>query len=221
MAVDGAVVDIDVFAVGRIDQLVATFHHAGPRRQGLHQQKLGDGELDVLRVPGALVLGVIEHELAAYHDAGGRGAGALGARNLVAAQQGADALKQQALAERLLDVVVGAEAQAHQFVDFLVLRGEEDYRHGAAGAQPLQQFHPVHPRHLHVEHREIDRARGQALQCAFAVGVGADQIALLLQRHGDTGEDVAVVVDQRNGLLGADVATWTFLPLAFAPGAFA
>ena len=51
----------------------------------------------------------------------GRGARALGAAGLVAAQQGADALQQQALAERLGDVVVGAEAQAHQLVDFLVL----------------------------------------------------------------------------------------------------
>src|SRR5271156_1305424 len=90
VAVDGAVVNVDVFAVGGVDKLVATFHHSGPRRQRLDQQELGDGELDVLAAPGALVLGIVQHQLAAHHYAGGRGAGALGARDLVAAQQGAD-----------------------------------------------------------------------------------------------------------------------------------
>ena len=42
-----------------------------------------------------------------------------------------------------------------------------------------------------------------ALQRAFAVGVGADLEALLLQGHGDAGEDVAVVIDQGDGLLHA------------------
>ena len=134
-------------------------------------------------LPGALVLGLVQRQVAAHHHAAGRGAGAFRAAGLVAAQQGADALDQQALGERLGDVVVGAEAQAHQFVHLLVLGGEEDHRHGAALAQPLQQFHAVHARHLDVEHGEVDRAGVQALQGAFAVGVGADLEALLLQRH--------------------------------------
>src|ERR1039458_3547088 len=31
VAVDGTVVDIDVLAIGAVDELVAAFHHAGPR----------------------------------------------------------------------------------------------------------------------------------------------------------------------------------------------
>ena len=62
-----------------------------------------------------------ERQIAARHHAARRGAGALRAAGLVAAQQGADALDQQALAERLGDVVVGAEPQAHQLVHLLVL----------------------------------------------------------------------------------------------------
>src|SRR5208337_4579289 len=65
VAVDRAVVDIDILAIGGVDELVAAFHHAGPRRQRLHQQELGDRELDVLAAPGALVLGVVQHQLAA------------------------------------------------------------------------------------------------------------------------------------------------------------
>ena len=131
---------------------------------------------------------------------------------LVAAQQGADALDQQALAERLGDVVVGAEAQAHQLVHLLVLGGEEDHRHRAALAQPLQQLHAVHARHLDVEHRQVDRPGVQALQRAFAVGIGADLEALLLQRHRHAGEDVAVVVDQGDGLLHALFGRPPWLP---------
>ena len=201
MAIDGAVIDVDVLAIGRVDELVAALYHAGPRRQRLYQQKLGDRELDVLAMPGALVLGLIQRQLAAHHHAAGRGAGAFRAAGLVAPQQGADALDQQALGERLGDVVVGAEAQAHQLVHLLVLRGEEDHRHRAALTQLLQQLHAVHPRHLDVEHGEIDRAGVHALQGAFAVGVGADLETFLLQRHLDAGQDVPVVVDQGDGLL--------------------
>ncbi len=201
MAVDGAVIDVDVLAVGGIDELVAALDHAGPGRERLDQQELGHRELDGLAVPGALVLGLVERQLAAHHDPARRRAGALRAARLVAAEQGADALDQQALAERLGDVVVGAQPKPHQLIDLLVLAGEEDHRHGAAAAQALQQLHAVHARHLHVEHGEIDGTREQPLQRALAVGVGADREAFLLERHADRGQDVAVVVHQRDRVL--------------------
>src|SRR5580704_15977927 len=43
VAVDGAVIDINVLAIGGVDKLVTAFHHAGARRQRLDQQELGDG----------------------------------------------------------------------------------------------------------------------------------------------------------------------------------
>src|SRR3546814_19791927 len=52
VAVDRAVVDIDVVVIGRIHQLVARFHDAGPLRQRLQDQELGDGLCDGLAVPG-------------------------------------------------------------------------------------------------------------------------------------------------------------------------
>ena len=147
------------------------------------------------------MLGFVQRQLAAHdHAAGGR-AGAFRLAGLVAAQQGTNTLQQQTLAEWLGDVVIRAQTQAHQLVHLLVLGGQEDHRHGGACAQTLQQFHPIHARHLDVQHRQIGRPRGQTMQRAFAIGVGADQKTFLLQRHRDTGQDIAVVVDQRDGLL--------------------
>src|SRR5947208_13085034 len=39
VAVDGAVVDIDLVVIGRIHQRITAFHHAGARRQGLQNQE--------------------------------------------------------------------------------------------------------------------------------------------------------------------------------------
>src|ERR1700761_2583012 len=51
VAVDGAVVDIDLIVVGGVHQVVAAFDEARALRQGLQQKKLRDGQLDRLVVP--------------------------------------------------------------------------------------------------------------------------------------------------------------------------
>src|SRR3954447_24601788 len=53
VAVDRAVVDVDVLAVGRVHQLIAVFDMAGAVRQRLEDQKLGYGQFDRLAAPGA------------------------------------------------------------------------------------------------------------------------------------------------------------------------
>src|SRR5215472_12171578 len=42
VAVDGAIIDIDVLAIGGVHQLVAALDMAGTRRERLQDQKLGD-----------------------------------------------------------------------------------------------------------------------------------------------------------------------------------
>src|SRR5579871_5182777 len=44
VAVDGAVVDVDLIIVGRVHQVVAALHEPRTLRQRLQQQELGDGE---------------------------------------------------------------------------------------------------------------------------------------------------------------------------------
>src|SRR5271163_3360499 len=52
VAVDGAVVDIDLIVISRVHQGVAALHHAGAARQRVQDQKLGDGERHRLILPG-------------------------------------------------------------------------------------------------------------------------------------------------------------------------
>ncbi len=121
----------------------------------------------------------IEQQLAALDH---RLALAAAARQLAAAQQRADALDQQALRERLLDVVVGAHAQAQHLVDLVVLGGEEDHRHGALLPELAEQLHAVHARHLDVEDGEVGGMLGEPAQRLGAVGVGAHLETLGLER---------------------------------------
>jgi hypothetical protein len=161
VAVDGAVVDIDLIVIGHVHQLIAAFHEAGPLRQRLQQQELGHGQRHVLPFQvtawrsGSIVSSPRTITLAFLgrrrrrREAGDR---------LLPAQQRADALDQQTLRERLLDVVVGAHAQAQHLVDLVVLGGQEDHRHRGFLAQPLQQVHAVHARHLDVEDGHVRQA---------------------------------------------------------------
>src|SRR5215469_14905407 len=55
VAVDGAIVDVDVLAVSAVHQLVAAFDVAGPDSERFQDQEFGDREVDVLGLPGALV----------------------------------------------------------------------------------------------------------------------------------------------------------------------
>src|SRR5690348_10119955 len=46
VAVDGAIVDIDVLAIGAVHELVPALHMAGPQRQRFEDEELGDREID-------------------------------------------------------------------------------------------------------------------------------------------------------------------------------
>ena len=65
-------------------------------------------------------------------------------------------------------------------------------------AQPAEQLHPVHLRHLDVEHAKVGRIVGERLQRRRAVRIDAGDEAFGLERDRHRGQDVAVVVDQRD-----------------------
>src|ERR1700761_4464341 len=70
VAVDGAVVDIDLVVIGRIHQRVAALHHAGTGRERLQDQEFGDGQGHRLVLPGASVALGIHPEQAAVERLG-------------------------------------------------------------------------------------------------------------------------------------------------------
>ncbi len=106
-----------------------------------------------LAVPGASVAQGVEGQLPAQHHLVGFGL-RLGVL-LASAQNGPDALEKEALAERLLDEVIGAEGEAEDLVDLLILGGEEDDRKTVLFAQGPQQLKAVHSRHFDVENGEL------------------------------------------------------------------
>ncbi len=118
-----------------------------------------------------------------------------------APQDRLDALDDEALRKGLRDIIVGAHLEAEQLVDLLVLRRQEDYRHRRLLANAAQKLHAVHARHLDVENAEIGGFFGQRFECRNAVSVGANLVALGLQRHPQRGEDVPLVVDECDGAL--------------------
>jgi len=96
--------------------------------------------------------------------------------------------------------IVGAHGEAERLVELVVLGGQEDHRHRAMLADPAQQLHSVHLRHLDVEHREIRRILADRLQGDGRIGVDARHEPLGLKGDRDRREDVAVVIDQRDYL---------------------
>src|SRR5437868_10919565 len=55
VTVDGAVVDIDIIAIGDVEQLVARFYDPWPLGQRFEDHKLGDGQANNAFVPQHLV----------------------------------------------------------------------------------------------------------------------------------------------------------------------
>jgi len=72
-----------------------------------------------------------------------------------------DPCQQLTLIERLDDVIVGPELEAHGTIRVVGHSGEHDDRHMRCGAQPLAQAEAVFPRQHHVEDHEIYRVSFQ------------------------------------------------------------
>ncbi len=201
VAVDGAVVDVDLIVVGRVHQRVARLDHAGPLGERLQDQELGDRQRDGTIVPMASMALRIELELAALENVSDQRLDRLAVLGLQPAQDGAHALDDKALREGLGDVVVGPHLKAEQFVDLLVLGGEEDDRHVGLLAHAAQKLHAVHARHFDIEDSEIGRIFGQGLERGGAIAIGPHFVAFGLERHPERGQDVSLVIDQRDRAL--------------------
>jgi len=115
-----------------------------------------------------------------------------------ATQDRANAGKEQAQRKGLRDIIVGAHFEPGFLVALVILAGQEDDGKGRALAQPGEQFHSVHARHFDVEHRKVRRVLGKCTQRGFAIGIDPRLEPFRLQRDRDRGEDIAIVIDQRD-----------------------
>src|ERR1700726_289833 len=134
VAVDRPVIDINVFAISRIHQLVAVLDMTRALRQRFQDQELRYRQFDVRTAPAALMARRVEGHLAAHDDRLGLAILAL-SRQFAAPDQGPDAFDQQPLRERLSDIVVGTHPQAEKLVDLVILRGQENHRDVALASQ--------------------------------------------------------------------------------------
>ena len=152
------------------------------------------GQVDRLAADGDQVAGEIDRDLAGL-DRARAALDGRGAVELAAAELGADAAEQLADAERLGDVVVGADLEADDLVDLGVLRGQEDDRSGCGRERP-GRGRGRFGQHHDVEDQEVERDLAVAELVAGIVAVGRedDREALLLERVANRLADRRLVV---------------------------
>ena len=99
--------------------------------------------------------------------------------------------------ERFDDVVVGTDAQAHEFVHVLVLGSQHDHG-GGASVPDLGQYHPaVQVRHQHVQQHQVRLERLMHFKGAAAIqGMGALEATALEIGAQDVGDFGFVFGDQ-------------------------
>src|ERR1051326_2014604 len=68
VAIDRAVIDVDMLAIGRVHQLIAVFDVTRTLRQRFEDQELGHGQLNGFALPGALMARRIERHRTAHDD---------------------------------------------------------------------------------------------------------------------------------------------------------
>ena len=101
MTINSPVIDIDVFAIGCVHQLIATFDMTRALSQRFQDQELGYRQLNRLAAPAAHMTIWIQDQITSGNN-GLRRLACNRAADFLAAQQGTNALDEQSLRERLL-----------------------------------------------------------------------------------------------------------------------
>ena len=105
---------------------------------------------------------------------------------------------QLAHAEGLGEVVVAADLQTDDLVEFGVPRREEQHGHVAFGAQAAAHLVAVDAGEHHVEHDQVERARASPERAPRRRWMPRDVVALLLQVVRDELGDGVFVVDDED-----------------------
>ena len=113
------------------------------------------------------------------------------------AQHRLDARQQLRSAERLRDVVVGADLEADDAVDLVALCREDDHRgrHPLA-AQHAQHLDAAHAGKHHVEQDEVQSLVAGGLERSLAIGGGGHLVSLARQVEGECLPKGGIVLDE-------------------------
>ena len=181
MRVDGALVALEVVAQHLLHQLHARVHATRVAGQRGEQLELAGGEIDLLVVDQHFVPRHVDGELAELqHFALRLGIG------VHAAQKRAGASNQLAGAERLHQVVVGAQLQTDDAVFHLALSGEHDNGHVGVVADGAADALARHAGQHEVEDDKIEVVLRELLERLLAVADRRHPVILAFKigRHG-------------------------------------
>ena len=188
-------VAVEVLVVEMLDQFGARHHPAGVVHQVGQQPVFVGGELHRRAVdrdaPGAAV----EPYRAAQELA-------LGVADRTA-QQRPDARQHLLEMEGLRHIVVGAGVEALHLVAPAVARGEQQHRHGAAGAPPcLQHRDAVHLGQADVEDDGVIGLGLAEIMALLAVEGAVHHVAGIGQRGGELAVEIGIVLDHEEAHSG-------------------
>lgn len=195
MGIDGAGVDDVVVLPHVLEELFAGLNAAATFHEGGEEFEFGGGQVDALAADGDEVARDIDGEvtgLEAFGAFGGLGA---------AFEEFADAEDEFAGAERLGDVIVGAEFETQNAVDFGGPGGEHDDGDAGGGgvaAEELADFQAVHLGEHDVEEDEIGGIEAGGLEGFGAVGGGDHLEAGTFQIEGDQFDGIGLVVHDQD-----------------------
>jgi hypothetical protein len=165
--------------------------------QHVQQVELAPGQLERLAGERGDPGGRIDVHVA-DRDRGGRGRRA--GRGRGPAQHGADARDQLGHAERLHQVVVGAELESDHTVGLLAAGGQHDDRHLRGRADYPADVAAVGVRQAQVEQDDVGFVAAHRFEAVGARAGDADLVALALERRAQRIGDRRLVLDHRHPL---------------------
>ena len=193
MAVDGALVALEVVPEDLLHELHARVDAAGIAGEGRKQLELGGGQVDLLPLDHDLVSRDVNHEVTEVEHLELR----LGL-GVSAAEQGAHAGDELARREGLDEVVVGTQLEADDAILDLALGGEHDDGHVRGLADGAADALAGELGEHQVEDDEVERVLLELLDGALPIAHPAHDVVLSLEVRGHCVTNGLLVLDQQN-----------------------
>jgi len=183
----------------QIEEAVAAEDFAGAGEEGFEELHLPGGEAEADFPASPLIALAVDFGGADMENFRELRHG-IGVDRRGAAQDGRYPGPQLVEAEGFGDVVVGAEFEAEDLVDFLPLGGEHDDRHAAVGlADGAADLEAVFLRHHNVEEEEVGALGEEDLEGFGTVGGGKNAVPFGLEGVDQSQAQVGVVFGDENG----------------------